>query len=174
MKNNILKLMMLSFLAITFTSCNNTNASSSISESEQESSESLSSIDSVNSQESSDENEILENDTYTWMFENERAYSNDLKFSVESSDESSKMEVLIDNTPLEKLKYPDGSAYISYELDTEYPCHSDTIEHAYNEITFNGITRGALPSDDKTKINVDFAALVLNFKGVTPTYFFPL
>ena len=110
MKNNILKLMMLSFLAITFTSCNNANVSSSTSESEQESSESLSSIDSVNSQESSDENEILENDTYTWMFENERAYSNDLKFSVESSDESSKMEVLIDNTPLEKLKYPDGSA----------------------------------------------------------------
>lgn len=160
MKKKVLNLMLLSFLAITFTSCNNANNSTTDPSSE----ESITPTDSVNSQESSseikDENELLENDQYTWMFENEQAYSNDLKFSVESADESSKMEVLIDDKPLEKLGYPDGSAYISYELDTEYPCHSDTIEHAYNEITFNGEVLGALPSDDSTKINCEFTSLV--------------
>ena len=114
-------------------------------------------------QPSEPENVELTNENYTWEFKEGAAYANDLKFSVESNDEWSDMAVLIDDKPLKPISYPDGSAKISFETDDEYPSHSDTLEHACNEMTFNGEVIGNLPSDDSETIDVEFTDLISGY-----------
>ena len=166
MKNNILKIALLAVLSFSMLSCDDSsndvsqpsNLDSSISDSMTNSP-----IDS-----STEEDEVLEdveltNENYTWAFKENAAFADDLKFSVESNDEYSDLKVLIDNKPLEKLPYPDGSAKISFETDDQYPSHSDTLEHACNEMTFNGQVIGNLPSDDTKTIDLEFTDLLWGY-----------
>ena len=117
MKNNLLKTMTVVLLSVLVSSCENPQGQSSTS--------------------TYQEPEYVENDAYSWNFNEKQGYKDSMNFTVESQLTDCDVEVLLDGTPLTPLKRAIGDVKVLYDLDSEHPCHSDSVEHAYNEITFN-------------------------------------
>lgn len=139
MKNNLLKTMTVVLLSVLVSSCENPQGQSNTS--------------------TYQEPEYVENDAYSWNFNEKQGYKESMNFTVESQLTDCDVEVLLDGTPLTPLKRAIGDVKVLYDLDSEYPCHSDSVEHAYNEITFNNNVLGKLPSDNTNGIDVAFSSL---------------
>lgn len=140
MNNKFLKTMIVALLSVLVSSCDNTQATNSSSEEIKEP-------------------EYVENDAYSWNFKEKQGYKDTMNFTVESEKTDCDVEVLLDGTPMTPLKRAIGDVKILYDLDSDYPCHSDSVEHAYNEITFNKDVLGKLPSDNTNGVDVSFSSL---------------
>ena len=105
---------------------------------------------------SSSENlvDVITNDNYYWSINENSAYSNDLIFSTSTNEKNSSLKVFIDEYELDAGSNHDVLGKIKYDLNPDAPCHSDSVEHAYNKITLNGLELGKLPSDDSLGIDL--------------------
>lgn len=143
MNNKLIKSLMVLFLIFFISSCNNNTV-----------------VESSKTSQEQEEDVVIENENYSWNFKEKNAYKNVFDFSVESSIEDTNFEVFVDNTLINPLDRFNGNVKVIYDIDESFPCHSDTLEHAYNEITFNKEVIGTLPSDDSKGIEVDYKKLI--------------
>lgn len=148
MKKKNLKNFTFIFLIAILSSCNGNKNTDSLSSTNNESQiPSNSSEDTMN-------RDIIENEQYMWPFQEDNAFKGTMFFTVGSQLEDRNLSLKIENNLIEKEKKVNYDARIIYDLSSVYPCHSDTIEHAYNAITFNDVSMGALPSDDTKGIDI--------------------
>ena len=143
--NNLLKILMFSLLTISLVSCGETSNSN-------ESNEPSSDISSEVSSEPLPE--IVDNEAYTYPFEEFDALKGTNTFSITSTGNyAHDLKLSIDNSPVDKIK-PNWDALIKWDANPQFPVHSFGVEHAKNEITFNGNVIGILPRDDDEAISI--------------------
>ena len=143
--NNLLKILMFSLLTISLVSCGETSNSN-------ESNEPSSDISSEVSSEPLPE--IVDNEAYTYPFEEFDALKGTNTFSITSTGNyAHDLKLSIDNSPVDKIK-PNWDALIKWDANPQFPVHSFGVEHAKNEITFNGDVIGILPRDDDEAISI--------------------
>ena len=141
--NNLLKFLMFSFLTISLVSCGQEVSSEPSSDISNDPSSELS------SEISSDPlAEVVDNESYTYPFEELQAIKGSNNFSITGTGiYEHDLKLSVDNSPVEKIK-PNWDAMIRWDANPEYPVHSFGVEHAKNEITFNNEVIGVLPRDD--------------------------
>ena len=146
--NNLLKILMFSLLTVSLVSCGETSNSDSNNPSSDVSTE-------ISSEVSSDPlAEIVDNEAYTYPFEELDALKGTNTFSITSTGNyAHDLKLSIDNSPVDKIK-PNCDAAIRWDANPQYPVHSFGVEHAKNEITFNGEVIGVLPRDDAEAVNI--------------------
>ncbi len=126
-------------MLLSITGCNKNNDTSSADE-PTSSSESL--VD------------VVTNESYYWSINENKAYNNDFIFSASTNESNSSLKVFVDNIELDAGNNHEVLGMIKYDLNPDTPCHSDSVEHAYNKITLNGLELGKLPSDDSLGIDI--------------------
>ena len=167
MNKNILKIISLSFLLISISSCgeqptevpseNNTEVptvSDSIGDS-------ISSTETPTTQEPTIEinKDPIYNDNYLWPFEEQAAYNGVYSFTASSLDETNSLNLKIDGNEVAAANYINYNAKILWDASEKYPVHSDTVENCDNQITFNGEILGRLPTDDSKGVVVENSLL---------------
>lgn len=144
--NKLLMLFSLGILTTSIVSCGETPTDEVSSTPSQESS-SVESESSIESSESSLDTSIVANENYSWPLQENAAYTKNMKLTTSSVDEYRNLKLKIDGSDVTKANYIDYSAKIMWEHDEKYPVHSDTLENCANDITFNDVHFGRLPTD---------------------------
>ncbi|MCI5745683.1 MAG: hypothetical protein MR270_05310, partial [Erysipelotrichaceae bacterium] len=138
-------------IMIALSACNKQNISESISDSDLSSS-----LTQQESESSIEEITAIENENYKWPFKEGNSYSGNMFFSACGYENSSNnLKLKIDDEIVEKENIVNYDGTIIYDIDPAHPVHSDTVEHCFNEITFNGVSLGALPSDNSHGIKIN-------------------
>ena len=111
---------------------------------------------STNDEALSSENlvDVITNDNYYWAINEDNAYNNDFIFATSTNEKKSSLKVYVDENEIFEGTNHEVLGKIKYDLNPDAPCHSDSVEHAYNKITLNGLELGKLPSDDSLGIDL--------------------
>ena len=111
---------------------------------------------STNDETLSSENlvDVITNDNYYWAINEDNAYNNDFIFAASTNEKKSSLKVYVDENEIFEGTNHEVLGKIKYNLNPDAPCHSDSVEHAYNKITLNGLELGKLPSDDSLGIDL--------------------
>ena len=161
MKGKFIKVLVLTLLVCAFNSCDH-STSESLQSTFDSSSNSTTSESSFNK-------DVIKTDGYSWPFEEENTYKEQLNFSVSSLEEFRDLRLKIDGQEIQKKEKVNYDAVIMYDINPEYPVHSDYVEANFNEIKFNDESLGALPSDDQKGVPISVKQMCEGFNVFSAT-----
>ena len=151
------KIILLSVLSLLVVSCGKSDNSSI----EEKDTSSIQESSQISEQESIEESNV-DTSQYAWYFRKNQAYRGTHNFSIDTKLYDRDLKLLIDNEEIdpEPISSKNLDCYIEYTFDKDNFAHSDTVEHAFNEMTWNGESMGAIPSDDSKRIPIDFDVIL--------------
>ena len=176
MKNNYFKILALSFLVASITSCGKDEPTPEPSIQESNipviSDSGVSVVPTIEptneptqipteepTVEPTPEPDPIYSEDYKWPFVEKAAYAGTYNFTASSYEETGSLNLKVDGNKVDEANYVNYDAKILWDASEKYPVHSDTVENCDNRITFNDEVLGRLPTDDSKGIVIPNSSL---------------